>query len=161
MINPTVWVVIKTYNFLFYNPSYYNICRKMVLEKITIAGIITAFGVVLMLYVGSLAISEVAEVVIENPKPFIDAGETLIETAPKILDAVNTMCKVDEIFVNAIDESMLRNVPEDAREILLLLQNGTEIDTCQVKILEEGLTAMQKNRINFKTLGCNIADCLN
>lgn len=115
--------------------------------KITIAGITALIGALLILYFRVYVASEVAEVVIENPEPFIDA--------------VKTMCKVDEMFTNAIDSPLLNNVPEDTKEILLLMRSGAEIDVCQAKILEEGLSASQKHKINFKKLGCNIADCLN
>ena len=54
----------------------------MVLEKITVAGIVGAFAIGVMLYVGSIAIGQVAEVVIENPKPFKTAGKTIIEATP-------------------------------------------------------------------------------
>jgi len=128
---------------------------------ITLVGIIsvigTAIGILVYLYVAT----QIATVVIENPEPFIDAGETVIESVPKIIEAVNVMCNIDELFINVIDNPMLRNVSDNAQEVLFLLKNGTEIDVCQAQILEEGLTAMQKNRINFKKLSCNIAECLN
>jgi len=128
--------------------------KDIVIFGIPIGAVLT---IIVYLYVAGMLFHTVSE----NPEPFIDAGEALVETAPKILDAVNTMCKIDEMFTNAIDSPLLNNVPEDAKEVLLLLKNGTEIDVCQAKILEEMLSASQKHKINFKKLGCNIADCLN
>ena len=128
--------------------------KDLVIFGIPVVGTIT---IILYLYAAGMIFHTVSE----NPEPFVNAGETLAETAPKIFDAINDICKVDEMFTNAIDSPLLNNVPEDTKEILLLMKNGTKIDVCQAKILEEGLSAEQKKKINFKKLGCNIAECLN
>ena len=133
----------------------------MAKTQITIAGVVSIVTIIIILYLRVYVFTEVAEVVIEDPKPFIDAAETLVDSTPKIIEVISIMCNTDELFINAIDDPMLRNVSDDTKEILLLLKNGTEINVCQAEILDEGLTAIQKHRINYKKLGCNIADCLN
>lgn len=99
-----------------------------------------------------------------------DITEAVKDVAPEVLEAAKTYCELDQTVLNqlrpnTIGSYMLNNVGERERMILENWKETGNITACEIKILDENIDDLYKERLNLKSVtkslvGCNLIDCL-
>lgn len=109
---------------------------------------LTIIVVIIMIYVAILIVSAVLEWYFSNQN--------------NVNFAVNTICNLDQIILDSINETFVRNLEnEQAKEIGQRILQNEKISDCDYKLFLDLLDDENRKKLNLKDFACNFSSCLN
>ena len=120
------------------------------------------------------AVLPIASMAWENRKEIANEAENLAEIGVEgglaVYEASKVYCEIDDTLLfqlrpNTIESYMLNNVEPRERTILGNWKDSGDITACEIKILDENIDDIYKDRLNLKSVtksivGCNLVECL-